>query len=185
MVLVREVLRSAWAVSRHLRVSHTSASRSTLVQTLARAPGVAVHRRQSGANRFAAPGWQLTLAALPSPEDLDAFVETAFDRRPQRFPTPTPEGGWVERLRESNRNAIAHAVRRTPDQQVRDPDDPIDRARLAEDSDLLKRLLVDQVDERWPSAVTATGLLAPAGRPSPGATRDLACGARGALDPLG
>ena len=61
---------------------------------------------------------------------------------------------------ESNRDAVAHAVRKSSRDTVRDPDDPRDRGRLNRDSRLLVRLLEDRVEQRW-------GRWAVSARPAP------------------
>jgi hypothetical protein len=63
-----------------------------------------------------------------------------------------PPSDWADYLRESNRNAIAHAVR-PAGRPLLDPDDPLDRERIYRDSRLLQDLVRARVRERWPSGV--------------------------------
>jgi hypothetical protein len=59
-----------------------------------------------------------------------------------------PPDNWASYLYDSNRNAIAHAVRR-PGSPVLDPDAPGDRARLHRDSRLVGDLVRGAVSEQW------------------------------------
>lgn len=59
-----------------------------------------------------------------------------------------PPSDWAAYLYDSNRNAVAHAVRR-PGKPVLDPDNPSDRARLWTDSRLLDDLVRAAIRERW------------------------------------
>jgi hypothetical protein len=63
-----------------------------------------------------------------------------------------PPSDWAEYLRNSSRNAIAHAVRE-PGRPVLDPDLPLDRERLYRDSRLLDDLVRAAIVERWPEPV--------------------------------
>jgi hypothetical protein len=71
---------------------------------------------------------------------------------------PRPADVW-EYLRESSRNAVAHAVR-DPGRPEVNPDDPGDRNRLTRDAALIQRLVQHRVRERW-------GDYAVTGRPRP------------------
>lgn len=62
---------------------------------------------------------------------------------------------WAHYLRESVRNAVAHAVRHSG-RPMLDPDLPTDRSRLARDSESIARLVRARVGERWPSGVKMT-----------------------------
>jgi hypothetical protein len=101
--------------------------------------------------------------ALEASFDLDSRQLAAFiDGSPKRArgwfrDFETPEEGWAEHLRRSNRDAVAHAVRSSPRATVRDPDEPRDRGRLGRDSGLLANLVLDRVEQRWGRyAVTTT-----------------------------
>lgn len=87
---------------------------------------------------------------------LNVFINASPVRAPGWFrDREIPAEGWSTYLRESSRNAVAHAVR-APGRPVLDPDDPRDRSRLTRDSDLLDHLLRYRVEERWgPYAVEA------------------------------
>src|SRR4051794_6375187 len=67
---------------------------------------------------------------------LDGWVASALSRR-----------GSV-RLRESSRNAVAHAVRH-PGRPDVDPDDPHDRHRLEGDAATVGRLVEQRIAQRW------------------------------------
>jgi hypothetical protein len=70
----------------------------------------------------------------------------------ERLPATASPPDWAAYLRDSNRNAIAHAVR-VLGKPTLDPDEPTDRDRLAADNRLLIRLVHDRVNQRWPGGV--------------------------------
>jgi hypothetical protein len=92
---------------------------------------------------------------------LDAAFDNDEGQRDQyvnqklaRDPTPAAATSWADYFRDSNRNAIAHAVR-SPGKPVLDPDEPADRERLISDNRLLARLVRERVKQRWPGGVRA------------------------------
>lgn len=88
---------------------------------------------------------------------LDSFIAATPARAAGWFHGhDVPKVGWPKHFRESNRNAIAHAVRDKPDRPVRDPDSPTDRSRLTSDARLLEKLLRSGIEERWGALAAAT-----------------------------
>jgi len=99
--------------------------------------------------------WNALDAAFDGDEDQrDGFIRGSPTRAPGWFghyENPPPD--WVSYLQDSNRNAVAHAIRRSPTLPVLNPDAPRDRGRLVQDNRLMKDLVRDRVEERWPYAV--------------------------------
>lgn len=84
---------------------------------------------------------------------IETFINAEAPRQATRrhaYAAPPPD--WAEYLYDSNRNAIAHAVRQ-PGKPLLDPDDPADRRRLNLDCHLLDDLVRIAVGQRWPDAV--------------------------------
>jgi hypothetical protein len=115
---------------------------------------LALHREGIGSEspfyRFMA-FWNALDAAFDNNEPaLDSFLDEEGLKwaRDEEHRTE----GWAQHLRDSNRNAIAHAVR-SPGKPLRDPDDPSDRARLWRDGRLLLDLLRSRVEARWPRCI--------------------------------
>jgi hypothetical protein len=72
---------------------------------------------------------------------MTSYLDTAPARAPGWFRgLAAPTEGWGHYLRESNRHAIAHAVRHAG-KPSRNPDDPTDRLRLNDDSRMLQRIV--------------------------------------------
>jgi len=99
--------------------------------------------------------WNAAGAALKKSASLKSELEGVAEERAKALGWPTPAGGWWKHLKDSNRDAIAHAVRNNPSLPALDPDDPVDRGRLARDAQILEALLEAKVDEGWPYAVMA------------------------------
>ncbi len=97
--------------------------------------------------------WNALDATLDNdPQRIEAFLKAEADRCTGGEYDPPP-ADWHKYLYDSNRNAIAHAVRNRPGKPVLDPDLPGDRARLHRDSVLLERLLRLAIEQRWPHPV--------------------------------
>lgn len=97
--------------------------------------------------------WNALDAVLDNdPARLSGFINAEARRLAGRYGYIAWPIDWARYLYDSNRNAIAHAVRQ-PGRPLLDPDDPSDRGRLYRDSHLLDDLVQVAVERRWPSAV--------------------------------
>lgn len=83
---------------------------------------------------------------------IEQFLDAEAPRHAGAFDYDPPPANWHRYLNNSNRNAIAHAVRR-PGEPLLDPDIPHDRSRLYRDSRLLEQLVRTAVEQRWPHPV--------------------------------
>jgi hypothetical protein len=83
---------------------------------------------------------------------ISGFLDAEANRYSRGFDFKMRPKSWSKYLYDSNRCAIAHAVR-VPGKPVLDPDLPDDRARLDRDSQLLERLVRLAVEHRWPGPV--------------------------------
>ena len=83
---------------------------------------------------------------------IEQFLDAEAPRHAGAFDYNPAPANWHRYLYDSNRNAIAHAVRR-PGKPLLDPDLPHDRSRLYRDSRLLERLVRTAVEQRWPRPV--------------------------------
>lgn len=82
----------------------------------------------------------------------DEFIRSSLaSATPPSF-AETPGFDWAEYLRDSLRNAVAHAVRH-PGKPVLNPDESADRAALHQAADHIARLVRLRVQERWPEGV--------------------------------
>jgi hypothetical protein len=94
--------------------------------------------------------WNALDAALDN--DINAIKQFVNAEAPRwaagREGYDPPPDDWAAYLYDSNRNAIAHAVRQ-PGRPVLDPDTPADRARLYRDGRVLDDLVRAAVNERW------------------------------------
>jgi hypothetical protein len=82
----------------------------------------------------------------------DEYLEREGARIGSRSGRETPPEGWAIYLRESSRNAVAHAVRDSG-RSVIDPDLAPDRRRLAGDASMLGELVRFRILDEWPYPV--------------------------------
>jgi hypothetical protein len=85
-------------------------------------------------------------------ERISEFIDAKADRWAGAFDFRVRPDSWSKYLYDSNRCAIAHAVR-DAGRPVLDPDLPDDRARLERDSRFLERLLRFAIEDIWPRPV--------------------------------
>lgn len=93
--------------------------------------------------------WNALDAAFDNDESrMKSFVTSVAPTTGHRESYDPPPPDWWDYLRDSNRNAVAHAVRR-PGKPVLNPDVPRDRERLYRDSWILDDLVRRAVEDRW------------------------------------
>lgn len=85
-------------------------------------------------------------------QERDEFARAGLVSADLPSSSDGPDFDWAEYLRDSLRNAVAHAVRR-PGKPVLDPDEATDRAALHQAAEHIARLIRLRVQTRWPEGV--------------------------------
>lgn len=92
--------------------------------------------------------------ALDAAFDGRESPRDSFVARHAQIDGTAPSGGWGAYVRETFRNAVAHAVR-SEGRPVLDPDDFDDWRAFSDVAEALRKLVRQRVEERWPEGVVA------------------------------